>query len=207
MASRRLAISSLLCSDETNPPSSSPTSSPTSARTSTARDFEPVDRSSRHHPAFSARTSSVHTQTTPSYRPLSDVKYTSTVDRSRPYNDSDALRSRSTTYSPQLAYRREPSTSPERVSTQHQHQRIYTVIRPSFYVELSRQLLPPYSIPRRVEVEVFLQLVEAPYPVSVPVNSNVPAVQFEPCLAPTILITRQWTGSASSSRKPRAATL
>jgi len=126
MASRRLAISSLLCSDETNPPSSSPTSSPTSARTSTARNFEPADRPSRHHPAFSTQTSSVHTQTIPSYRPLSDAKYTPAVDRLRSYNDSDALRSRPTVYSPQFVYRREPSTSPERISAQHQHQQIYT---------------------------------------------------------------------------------
>ena len=120
MASRRLAISSLLCSDETNPPSSSPTSSPTSARTSTARDFEPADRPSRHHPAFSAQTSSVHTQTAHSYRPLSDAKYTPAIDRPRSYNDNDALRSRPTAYSPQFVHRREPSTSPDRVLAQHQ---------------------------------------------------------------------------------------
>jgi len=126
MASRRLAISSLLCSDETNPPSSSPTSSPTSARTSAAHDLEPVPRPSRHHPAFPAQTSSVHTQTSPSYRPLSDVTYTPAVDRPRSYNDNDALRSRPTAYSSQLTHRRELSTSPERVLAQHQHQRIYT---------------------------------------------------------------------------------
>jgi hypothetical protein len=125
MASRRLAISSLLCSDDTNPPSSSPTSSPTSARTSTARDFEPVDRPSRHHPAFSTQTSSAHTQTAPSYRPLSDAKYTPVVDRPRSYNDNDAPRPRPTTHPP-LGYGREPSTSPERVPRQHQRQQIYT---------------------------------------------------------------------------------
>ena len=126
MASRRLAISSLLCSDETNPSCSSPVSSPTSARTSTARDFEPVDRLSRHHPAFSAQTSGVPTQTAPSYRPLSDANYTPAVDRPRSYNDNDALRPRPTTYQPRLGYRQQPSTSPERVPTQHQHQQIYT---------------------------------------------------------------------------------
>jgi hypothetical protein len=126
MTSRRLAISSLLCSDETNPPPSSPTSSPTSARTSTTRDFDLLDRPSRHHPAFSAQTSSVHTQTAPSYRPLSDVKYTPSVGRPRSYNDNDALRSRPTTYSSQLAHRREPSLSPEHISAQYQHQQIYT---------------------------------------------------------------------------------
>ncbi|KAF9787083.1 hypothetical protein BJ322DRAFT_700270 [Thelephora terrestris] len=126
MASRRLAISSLLCSDETNPSDSSPISSPTSARTSTARDFEPVDRLSRHHPAFSTHTSGLHTQTAPNYRPLSDANYTPAVDRTRSYNDNDALRPRPTTYQPQLGYRRQPSTSPERIPTQHQHQQIYT---------------------------------------------------------------------------------
>ena len=126
MASRRLAISSLLCNDETNPSSSSPTSSPTSARTSNARDFEPVDRLSRHHQVFLAQTSGAHSQTTPSYRPLSDAKYTPTVDHPRLYNDNDALRSRPTTYPPQLGYERQPSTSPERVPTQHHQQQIYT---------------------------------------------------------------------------------
>ena len=126
MASRRLAISSLLCSDETNPPSSSPTSSPTSARTSAAHDSRPIDRPSRHHPAFPAQTSNAHPPTSPSYRPLSDAKYTPSVDRPRSYNDNDGLRSRPATYSPQFVYRREPSTSPERVLAQHQHQQTYT---------------------------------------------------------------------------------
>ena len=126
MASRRLAISSLLCSDETNPPSSSPTSSPTSARTLAAHDSRPTDRPSRHHPAFPAQTSNAHPPISPSYRPLSDAKYTPAVDRPRSYNDSDGFRSRPATYSPQFVYRREPSTSPERVLAQHQHQQTYT---------------------------------------------------------------------------------
>ena len=117
MASRRLAISSLLCNDETNPNSSSSTSSPTtSTRTSTARDFEPVDRLSRHHPAFSAQTSGVHTQSVPTHRPLSDAKYTPAIDRPRSYNDNHVLRP----YPPHLGYGREPPTSPEHVPTQHQ---------------------------------------------------------------------------------------
>ena len=120
MASRRLAISSLLCNDETNQSSSSPTSSPTSARTSTARDFEPVDRLSRHHPPFPAQAIGVHTQTAPAHRPLSDAKYTQAVDRPRSYNDNDVPRSRPPTYPPQLAYGREPPTSPEHVQTQYQ---------------------------------------------------------------------------------------
>ena len=120
MASRRLAISSLLCSDETNPPPSSPTPSPTSARASAARDF---DRPSRHHPAFSAQTSSVHTQTAPSYYPLSDVKYAPSVDLPR---SNDAFRSRPTTYSSQLTYRRDPSLSPEHIPAQLQHQQTHT---------------------------------------------------------------------------------
>ena len=120
MASRRLAISSLLCSDEGNPSSPSPTSSPTSARTSTARDFEPVDRLSRHHPAFSAQTSGVHTRTAPTHHPLSDAKHTPAVDRLRSYNDNDVLRYLPTTYPPQLGHGREPSASPEHLPTQHQ---------------------------------------------------------------------------------------
>ena len=125
MASRRLAISSLLCNDDSNPPPSSPTSSPTSARTSTARDFDLLDRPSRHHPAFLAQTSSGHTQTAPSYRPPPDAKYTPSVDRPRSYTDSDTLRSRQTAYPAQHAYRRESSLSPDRASAQHQHQQIY----------------------------------------------------------------------------------
>jgi hypothetical protein len=112
MASRRLAISSLLCNDETNQSSSSPTSSPTSTRTSTARNFEPVDRLSRHHPAFSAQTIGVHTQTAPAHRPLSDAKYAQAVDWPRSYNDNDLPRSRLATYPPQIGYGREPPTSP-----------------------------------------------------------------------------------------------
>lgn len=122
MASRRLAISSLLCNDDSNLPPSSPTSSPTSARTSTARDFDLLDRPSRHHPAFLAQTSSGHTQTAPSYRSPPDAKYTPSVDRLRSYTDSDVLRPRQAAYPTQHAYRREPSLSPDRVSAQHQHQ-------------------------------------------------------------------------------------
>ena len=142
MASRRLAISSLLCSDETSPPPSSPTSSPTSAWSSTARDFELLDRPSRHHPAFSAQTSGVHTQTAPSYRPLSDAKYTPVVDHPRSYNDNDTLRSRPTTYPPQLVHRRELSLSPERVSTLHQHQQIYTSPMPPYGTQPPTKSIP-----------------------------------------------------------------
>lgn len=137
MASRRLAISSLLCNDETNPSSSSPTSSPTSARTSTARDLEPVDRLSRHHPAFLAQTSGVHTQSAPTYHPLSDAKHTPAVDRPRSYNDNDVLRSRPTAYPPQLAYGREPPTSPEHLPTQHQQ--TYSSPMPPYNTQSSPQ--------------------------------------------------------------------